>query len=91
MVKKEFLRCFFVQKVVLMIAGDKGPWGERAALLLYEAGGYVLRVQGGGDMQGVSDHKCLLRISTHENTFAGFLRCLSLGSILTISEMNRRS
>lgn len=31
-----------------MIAGDKGPWGERAALLLHEAGGYVLRVQGRG-------------------------------------------
>lgn len=58
--QERIFEMFLVQKVVLIIAGDKGAWGERAALLLCEAGGYVLRVQGGGDVQGVSDHKCLL-------------------------------
>ena len=65
MVKKEFFRYFAVQ---LSTRGQKKP-----ALLLYETSGYMLNAQGGGDVQGILDHKCLLQISTHKTTLAKFL------------------
>ena len=41
---------------------------------------------GGGNVQGVLDHKCILQISTHKITFVGFLWCLSFSVILTIGD-----
>lgn len=45
------------------------------------------RVQSGGDMQGILDHKCFLRISTRKTTFTRFLSCLSFSLILTMGDI----
>ena len=49
-----------MQKGAFIIVWGQGPWAERATLLLYEPGGYMLSVQGSGSMQGVLDNKYLL-------------------------------
>lgn len=54
------------------VARGQDPWSGRGALLLCEAGGYVLRAQGGRDVQKVLDRKCL-RASTRRTTSASFL------------------
>ena len=90
MVKKKFLRHFWC-KSALIVAWGQVLWAQRAAPLLYDAGGYMLSVEGGGDTQGVLDHKCLLQISTCKTTFARFLWCLSFSLVLTISGMYRQS
>lgn len=71
-------------------AQEQDPWADRAAALLYEAIGDILSTQGGGDVQGGLDHKCLLRISTCKMTFAKFLWCTSFSLASTIGEMYRQ-
>lgn len=56
-VKEEFLRYFTMQlSKFIKVAQGQNPL--TAALLLYEAGGYMLKAQRGGDMQGILGHKC---------------------------------
>lgn len=54
MVKKEFLRCVMVQlSKCIRVTWGLDPWVERAALLLCEAGGYILGARGRGDIEGI--------------------------------------
>ena len=89
--QERILEMFFLHKGAFIIEWGQDLWAERAALFLYKAGGYMLSVQGGRDMLGVLDHKCLLHISTHKTTFTRFLCCFSFSSILTMGEMYRQS
>lgn len=71
--QNRFLKMFLVSKGGFILAWGRDPWAGRGALLLCEAGGYMLRAQGGRDVQRVLDRKCLLRASTRRTTFASFL------------------
>lgn len=57
--RERILEMFSVQEGAFIIAWGRDLWAERAALLLCVAGGYIRSAQGGGDMQGIFDHKCL--------------------------------
>ena len=59
----------FSAKNAFLIARGQDPWAERAPLLPYEAGGYMLSVQGGKGCAGSLDPKYLLQISMGKNYF----------------------
>ena len=87
---EEFLRCFWCKKGAFIIAWGWDSWAERPALLLCEAGSYILSAQEGGNVQGVLDHKCLFQflfIKLLLQDFSGAYHSFSF--ILTIGEMYR--
>lgn len=67
-----------------------GLWAE-SELLLDEAVVYMLSAQGGGDVQGVLDHKCFFEFPLCKTTFAKFLWYLSFSSIIARGEIYRQS